>query len=64
MEKMIRRSGVAKPPKLHRRASPQHWTHTGNRGGDQVRGHGELRALVESKGRRCHAPMAQRKQLR
>jgi hypothetical protein len=26
MEKMIFRSGVAKPPKLHRCASPQHWT--------------------------------------
>ena len=28
MEKMTRRSGVAKPPKLHRWASPQHWTLT------------------------------------
>ncbi len=26
MEKMTLRSGVAKPPKLHRWASPQHWT--------------------------------------
>ena len=26
MEKMTFRSGVAKPPKLHRWASPQHWT--------------------------------------
>ncbi len=26
MEKMTFRSGVANPPKLHRCASPQHWT--------------------------------------
>ena len=28
MEKMTLRSGVANPPKLHRWASPQHWTRT------------------------------------
>ena len=64
MEKMTLRSGVAKPPKLHRWASPQHWTRMpGGRRGRQVGRHREGRAAVERERGADHAPVAQGEQV-
>src|SRR5262249_34730252 len=62
IEKMTRRSGVAKPPKFDKWASPQHWTREPRhwRGG-QVRGHGERCTSIKGEGRGCHPSMAKRK---
>ena len=64
MEKMTFRSGVAKPPKLHRWASPQHWTRIpGGRGGREVGRHREGRPPVERERGADHAPVAEGEEL-